>query len=69
MALLGTIGAGAANTYSTYMFARFVQGFGVSPAATVGMAICMKHYSFILPIFILLLFHLLTIINSVRSLF
>ncbi|CZT21598.1 related to MFS transporter [Ramularia collo-cygni] len=37
--LAATIGAALAPTYSGYMAARFFQGFGVSPAATVGLAI------------------------------
>ncbi|KAJ5919907.1 Major facilitator superfamily domain general substrate transporter [Penicillium verhagenii] len=39
IALVSTIGAAVADTYSGYMAARFFQGFGVSPASTVGMAI------------------------------
>lgn len=39
IALAATIGAALANSYSGYMAARFFQGFGVSPAATVGLAI------------------------------
>lgn len=39
IALVATCGAGAANTYGGYMAARFFQGFGVSPASTVGMAV------------------------------
>ncbi|PYH90604.1 MFS transporter [Aspergillus ellipticus CBS 707.79] len=39
IALVSTIGAAVARTYSGYMAARFFQGFGVSPASTVGMAI------------------------------
>ena len=39
IALVSTIGAAVAKTYSGYMAARFFQGFGVSPASTVGMAI------------------------------
>jgi hypothetical protein len=38
-ALVATIGAAVASTYGGYMAARFFQGFGVSPAATVGMAV------------------------------
>ena len=34
-----TIGAAKPGTYGGYMAARFFQGFGVSPAATVGMAV------------------------------
>lgn len=34
-----TIGAAKPGNYSGYMAARFFQGFGVSPAATVGMAV------------------------------
>lgn len=30
-----------ADTYAGYMAARFFQGFGVSPASTVGMAVGM----------------------------
>lgn len=39
IALAATIGAGGAKQYGGYMAARFFQGFGVSPAATVGMAV------------------------------
>lgn len=38
IALVSSIGAAVANTYPGYMAARFFQGFGVSPGATVGMA-------------------------------
>lgn len=34
-----TIGAAKPSNYGGYMAARFFQGFGVSPAATVGMAV------------------------------
>lgn len=39
IALAATIGAGGAKDYGGYMAARFFQGFGVSPGATVGMAV------------------------------
>lgn len=39
IALAATCGAAAAPTYGGYMTARFFQGLGVSPAATVGMAV------------------------------
>lgn len=39
IALASTVGAALAPTYSGYMAARFFQGLGVSPAATVGLAI------------------------------
>ncbi|KAJ5782439.1 hypothetical protein N7457_004213 [Penicillium paradoxum] len=39
IALVSTIGAAVADTYSGYMAARFFQGFGVSPGSTVGLAI------------------------------
>lgn len=39
IALAATIGAALAPTYSGYTAARFFQGLGVSPAATVGLAI------------------------------
>lgn len=39
IALVSTIGAGMSTTYDTYMVARFFQGLGASPAATVGLAI------------------------------
>ncbi|KAF7173595.1 hypothetical protein CNMCM5623_005856 [Aspergillus felis] len=39
IALVSTIGVAVASSYSGYMAARFFQGFGVSPAATVGMAV------------------------------
>lgn len=39
IALASTIGAAEAATYGGYMAARFFQGFGVSPASTVGLAV------------------------------
>ena len=39
IALAATLGAGGAKDYGGYMAARFFQGFGVSPASTVGMAV------------------------------
>ncbi|KAL2267354.1 hypothetical protein VTJ83DRAFT_4631 [Remersonia thermophila] len=39
IALVATIGAALAPTLDGYMAARFFQGFGVSPAANVGLAI------------------------------
>lgn len=39
ISIAATIGAAKASTYSNYMCARFFQGLGVSPAATVGLAI------------------------------
>lgn len=39
IAFASTIGAAKANDYGGYMAARFFQGFGVSPAATVGLAV------------------------------
>ncbi|KAJ5649589.1 Major facilitator superfamily domain general substrate transporter [Penicillium longicatenatum] len=39
ISLVSTIGAAVADSYSGYMAARFFQGFGVSPASTVGMAV------------------------------
>ncbi|KAL5403204.1 hypothetical protein PMIN03_010079 [Paraphaeosphaeria minitans] len=39
VALAASIGAAMAPNYGGYMAARFFQGFGVSPAATVGLAI------------------------------
>ncbi|KAJ5563416.1 hypothetical protein N7535_008580 [Penicillium sp. DV-2018c] len=39
IALVSTVGAATSDKYSSYMAARFFQGFGVSPASTVGMAI------------------------------
>ncbi|CAG8893645.1 unnamed protein product [Penicillium egyptiacum] len=39
ISLVSTIGAAVADTYSGYMAARFFQGFGVSPASIVGMAV------------------------------
>lgn len=39
VALAASIGAALAPGYNGYMAARFFQGFGVSPAATVGLAI------------------------------
>ena len=39
IALVASIGSAVASSYGGYMAARFFQGFGVSPAATVGMAV------------------------------
>ncbi|KAJ4351146.1 uncharacterized protein N0V89_006485 [Didymosphaeria variabile] len=39
VAMAASIGAALAPNYGGYMAARFFQGFGVSPAATVGLAI------------------------------
>ncbi|KAK2616669.1 hypothetical protein QQS21_000492 [Conoideocrella luteorostrata] len=39
IALASTVGAALAPTYSGYMAARFFQAFGVSPAASIGLAI------------------------------
>jgi MFS family permease len=39
IALAATIGAALAPDYGGYMAARFFQGLGVSPAATVGLSI------------------------------
>lgn len=39
IAIASTIGAAYAPNFGGYMAARFFQGFGVSPAATVGLAI------------------------------
>lgn len=40
IALISSVGAAVAkNNYGGYMTARFFQGFGVSPGATVGMAV------------------------------
>ncbi|RHZ68073.1 hypothetical protein CDV55_107689 [Aspergillus turcosus] len=39
IALVSTIGVAVASSYGGYMAGRFFQGFGVSPAATVGMAV------------------------------
>jgi MFS family permease len=39
VALIATIGAATVSSYCGYMVTRFFQGFGVSPAATVGLAI------------------------------
>ena len=39
IALVSSIGAAVAKDYGGYMAARFFQGFGVSPGATVGMAV------------------------------
>jgi MFS family permease len=39
IALVSTIGVAVADSYGGYMAGRFFQGFGVSPAATVGMAV------------------------------
>ena len=38
MAFAATVGAAKAPNYGGYMAARFFQGFGVSPASTVGLA-------------------------------
>lgn len=38
ISLAASLGAAGAKNYGGYMAARFFQGFGVSPAATVGLA-------------------------------
>lgn len=43
IALVSTIGVAVAGNYGGYMAGRFFQGFGVSPAATVGMAVGRYH--------------------------
>jgi MFS family permease len=44
VSLAATVGAAMAPTYDGYMAARFFQGFGVSPAATVGLAVINDMY-------------------------
>ncbi|KAF1812555.1 MFS transporter [Eremomyces bilateralis CBS 781.70] len=44
VALAATIGAGLAPNYGGYMAARFFQGLGTSPGATVGLAIINDMY-------------------------
>lgn len=39
VAIVASIGSAVATSYGGYMAARFFQGFGVSPAATVGLMI------------------------------
>lgn len=39
LALIATVWSAVAKSYSSYMGARFIQGLGVAPASTVGMAI------------------------------
>lgn len=39
IALVASVGSAVASSYGGYMAARFFQGFGVSPGATVGMAV------------------------------
>ena len=39
IAFLATIGSAVATNYANYMASRFFQGWGVSPAATVGLAV------------------------------
>lgn len=39
MAFGATVGAAKSSDYGGYMAARFFQGLGVSPAATVGLAV------------------------------
>ena len=39
IALSATVWSALAPEFVSYMAARFFQGFGVSPAATVGMAV------------------------------
>lgn len=43
ISLVSTIGVAVADTYGGYMAGRFFQGFGVSPASTVGMAVGTWH--------------------------
>lgn len=51
ISLVSTIGVSVADTYGGYMAGRFFQGFGVSPASTVGMAVGTWH-TFFLPQYI-----------------
>lgn len=44
ISLASTVGAALAPNYGGYMAARFFQGFGVSPAATVGLAVINDMY-------------------------
>lgn len=39
IAFLATIWSAVATNYANYMVSRFLQGWGVSPAATVGLAV------------------------------
>jgi sugar phosphate permease len=43
--LIATIGSAVANTYSGYMVSRFIQGWGVGPASTVGLQMLQDIYS------------------------
>jgi len=44
VSLAATVGCASAPTFGGYMAARFFQGFGVSPAATVGLAVINDMY-------------------------
>lgn len=45
LALAATIGSALAPTYSGYMVLRFLQGWGVGPASTVGLQMLQDTYS------------------------
>ena len=45
VAFVASVGSALANDYAGYMAARFMQGWGVGPAATVGLAMFQDIYS------------------------
>ncbi|PVF94773.1 MFS general substrate transporter [Serendipita vermifera] len=45
LAFAATIGSGLTNSYAGYMVARFLQGWGVGPASTVGLQMLQDIYS------------------------
>ncbi|KIM25181.1 hypothetical protein M408DRAFT_220950 [Serendipita vermifera MAFF 305830] len=45
LAFAATLGSGAATTYGGYMATRFLQGWGVGPASTVGLQMLQDVYS------------------------
>lgn len=42
---VATLGSAVANTYAGYMVCRFLQGWGVGPASTVGLQMLQDIYS------------------------
>jgi MFS family permease len=45
LAFAATIGSGLTQTYAGYMVTRFLQGWGVGPASTVGLQMLQDIYS------------------------
>lgn len=44
VAFIATIGSAVSKSYSAYMVARFLQGWGVGPASSVGLSMIQDIY-------------------------